>query len=97
MSQSYIYELISWTLFLLFFWNNYTQDAYSKPDLHTGLKHMFLTRVLVGRTCTGTSTLQRPPPGVHSAINGSNVNTARVFVTFDIAQTVGQYHVTFKK
>ena len=78
--------------------SSYSQnDAYSKPDPNTGLKHMFLTRVLVGRTCTGTSTLQRPPPGVHSAINGSDVNTASVFVTFDIAQTVGQYHVSFKK
>jgi len=58
---------------------------------------MFLTRVLVGRTCTGTSALQRPPPGVHSAINGSDVKKASVFVTFDIAQNFPQYHITFKK
>ena len=51
----------------------------------------------MGRTCTGTSALQRPPPGVHSAINGSDVKKASVFVTFDIAQNFPQYHITFKK
>ena len=78
--------------------STYSQNnAYSKPDATTGLKHLFLTRVLVGRTCQGTSTLQRPPLGVHSAINGTNEKTAGIFVTFEISQSFPLYHVTFKK
>ena len=77
--------------------STYSQnDAYSKPDAG-GLKHMFLTRVLVGRTCQGNSGLQRPPPGIHSAMNGADEKKAAIFVTFDVAQSFPQYHVTFKK
>jgi hypothetical protein len=78
--------------------STYSQNnAYSKPDAGTNNKHMFLARVLVGRTCQGTSSLQRPPPGIHSAINGTNEKSAAIFVTFDIAQSFPLYHVTFKK
>jgi len=78
--------------------SSYSQnDAYSKPDVGTGYKHIFLTRVLVGRVCQGKSTLQRPPPGVHSAVNASTANASSVFVTFDQAQNYPLYSITFKK
>ena len=76
--------------------SSYSQsDSYSKPDANTAIKHLFLCRIALGRTVKGTSTLQRPPPGFHSAVN--DMSSMSIMVTFEIAQAYPMYHVTFKK
>ncbi len=75
--------------------SSYSQNnSYSTPDPGTGLKHMFLCRIVAGRQVTGNSRLQRPPPGFHSAVN--NMKSPTIYVTFEIAQACPMYHVTFK-
>jgi hypothetical protein len=76
--------------------SSYSQsDNYSKPDVGTAIKHLFLCRIALGRAVKGTSALQRPPPGFHSAVN--DTTSMSIMVTFEIAQAYPMYHVTFKK
>jgi len=76
--------------------SQYSQsDTYSKPDPGTGIKHIFLTRVICGRETQGSGSLQLPPLGYHSAVN--NTNSPTIVVSFDLAQAYPMYHIAFRR
>ncbi|CAF4055298.1 unnamed protein product [Adineta steineri] len=64
-------------------------DGYTQPDAYK-LRHMFMARVLVGRTTTGNSSTRVCPTGFDTT-GGENI-----FVTYHDAQAYGQYLITYR-
>ena len=65
----------------------------TQPD-DAGARHMFLSRVCVGRSVPGNSNLRRPPAGFHSAVSGEN--PPKTVVIFDFVQAYPMYHITYR-
>ncbi|CAF1164211.1 unnamed protein product [Rotaria sordida] len=67
----------------------YSHD-YAKPNVN-GERHMFLTRVLVGNTTKGNSSMKTCPAGFDSTTDGKHI-----FVTYHDAQAYAEYLITYK-
>ncbi|CAF0778753.1 unnamed protein product [Rotaria sordida] len=63
--------------------------GYTQPDANR-LRHMFMARVLVGRTTVGSSSTRICPPGFDTTGGGN------VFVTYHDAQAYGEYLIVYK-
>ncbi|CAM4799545.1 unnamed protein product [Rotaria magnacalcarata] len=63
--------------------------GYTQPDTHK-LRHMFMARVLVGKTTTGNPSTRVCPRG-YDTTGGNNV-----FVTYHDAQAYGEYLIVYK-
>ncbi|CAF0992466.1 unnamed protein product [Rotaria sordida] len=63
--------------------------GYTQPDANR-LRHMFMARVLVGRTTVGSSSMRICPPGFDTTGGGN------VFVTYHDAQAYGEYLIVYK-
>jgi len=75
-------------------------DMYSKPD-GSGLKRMYLARVLTGIYTEGKEGLKTPPmqPGKPNVLYDSVVNSVsnpKIFVVFNDCQAYPEYLVSFK-
>ena len=77
-------------------------NSYAKPD-HSGLKRMFLARVLVGSYTRGNSEFRRPPPKdprnplenfYDSCVD--DPNNPRLFVIFENNQVYPEYVITYR-
>ena len=56
-----------------------------------GERHMFIARVLIGKTTKGNSSMKTRPIGFDSTTNGSHI-----FVTYHDAQAYAEYLITYK-
>ncbi|CAF1378181.1 unnamed protein product [Rotaria sp. Silwood1] len=68
---------------------NYSH-AFAVPNAK-GERHMFLSRVLIGKTCPGTSFMKMPPDGFHSTTDGTHI-----FVVYHDAQAYAEYLITYE-
>ena len=75
-----------------FAWDSSYFLSYSKPD-SSGVRKMFLARVLVGRCSQGSSSMVKAPQGSHTVVN--NVSSPSIFVVFFIKQAYPEYLITF--
>lgn len=53
-------------------------------------RHMFLSRVLIGKQCLGHNLMKLPDEGCHSSTNGSDI-----FVTYHDAQAYPEYLIVY--
>jgi len=70
--------------------SNYSIRGYCPAD-GSGNKHIYLARVLTGKSAPGQSGLKEPPQGYDSVNSGNST-----FVVFYDAQTYPEYLITFK-
>ncbi|XP_078538549.1 protein mono-ADP-ribosyltransferase PARP14-like [Lissotriton helveticus] len=81
---------------------NYSaQNTYSRPDA-TGMKYMYLTRVLTGLFCTGGHGILTPPAkstkdptDLYDSVT-DNVANPSMFVIFNDVQAYPEYLISFK-
>ncbi|CAF2818262.1 unnamed protein product [Rotaria sp. Silwood2] len=66
-----------------------TSLSYTQPDSN-GLRHMFMARVLVGKTTAGNQSTRICPQGFDTTGGGT------VFVTYHDAQAYGEYLIAFR-
>lgn len=52
---------------------------------------MFVSRVLIGNTCGGNSSMKSPPSGFDSTTDGSHI-----FVTYHDAQAYPEYLIVYQ-
>jgi len=63
---------------------------YAKENSN-GERNMFISRVLIGETTQGKSSMKTPPPGFDSTTDGNHI-----FVTYHDAQAYAEYLITYK-
>ncbi len=68
-------------------WNGVSKEC---DDIEIWWFFLFLARVLVGKTTTGTQATRICPPGFDTTGGGT------VFVTYHDAQAYGEYLITFR-
>ena len=78
-------------------------DRYTGPKKHTGVRWMFLARVLTGRCTQGQKDIVRPPPINNLRPYGDlydscvdNVAKPRVYVIFDNDQCYPEYVISYR-
>ena len=64
--------------------------CYTLPNSN-GERHMFLSCVLVGKTCIGSSAIKTLPDGFHSTTDGDHI-----FVVYHDAQAYAEYLITYR-
>ncbi|CAF4796815.1 unnamed protein product, partial [Rotaria sp. Silwood2] len=64
--------------------------SYATPNAK-GKRHMFLSRVLIGKTYPGTSFMKMPPDGFHSTTGGTHI-----FVVYHDAQAYAEYLIIYE-
>jgi len=64
--------------------------GYAMPN-SVGVRHMFLAKVLTGKSAIGNSSMVVPPPGYDTTTNGTHI-----FVTYHDAQAYAEYLITYK-
>lgn len=76
-------------------------DTYSQPDA-SGMKYMYLARVLVGEYCVGSKGLVVPnqknatdPTDLYDSVT-DNLKKPTLFVIFNDIQAYPEYLITFK-
>jgi hypothetical protein len=65
-------------------------DGYTGPNAN-GERRMFVARVLVGKTTTGTGSMKTRPLGFDSTTDNKHI-----FVTYHDAQAYAEYLITYK-
>ncbi|CAF1397206.1 unnamed protein product [Adineta steineri] len=65
-------------------------SSYSRLD-SSGERTMFLARVLIGKTCIGSSSMKVPPVGFDTTTDGQHI-----FVVYHDASAYGEYLITYK-
>ena len=65
-------------------------NSYAGPDDETGEQHMFVCRVLAGKTTKGDSSMQVRPVGFDSTTDGIHMT-----VTYHDAQAYAEYLITY--
>jgi poly [ADP-ribose] polymerase 10/14/15 len=63
---------------------------YAVPN-SSGERHMFLAKVLTGKSARGDSSMKAPPVGYDSTTNDSNI-----FVVYHDAQAYAEYLIVYK-
>lgn len=77
--------------FGVYFSKNATySNGYALPNSKEE-RHMFVARVLVGKTTRGNSTMKTRPLGFDSTTDGNHI-----FVTYHDAQAYAEYLITYK-
>ncbi|CAF0814856.1 unnamed protein product [Rotaria sordida] len=66
-----------------------TSLSYTQPDSNN-LRHMFMARVLIGKTTAGSQSTRVCPPGFDTTGGGT------MFVTYHDAQAYGEYLIVFR-
>lgn len=56
-----------------------------------GERHMFLAKVLTGKSAIGNSSMKVPPAGYDTTTDGNNI-----FVTYHDAQAYAEYLIVYK-
>lgn len=64
--------------------------SYATPN-SSGERHMFLAKVLTGKSAIGNSSMKVPPVGYDSTTDGKNI-----FVTYHDAQAYAEYLIVYK-
>ncbi|CAF1061968.1 unnamed protein product [Didymodactylos carnosus] len=64
--------------------------SYATPN-SLGERHMFLAKVLTGKSAIGNSSMNVPPAGYDSTTDGNNI-----FVTYHDAQAYAEYLIVYK-
>ena len=77
------------------------QDKYSVPD-SSGLRYMFVCRVIIGEYTLGNKDMKTAPPltpGSNAVFDTlvENVKSPTIFVALTDAQAYPEYLITFKK
>ena len=76
-----------------------SSTTYSRPN-GSGIQHMFLVRVVVGKYCLGKRDEPAPPPRKGHLLYDTTVNdmaNPAIFVTYHDAQVYPEYLVKFKQ
>lgn len=64
---------------------------YAEPTPETGIRHMFLVRVLAGRSTLGHSSMITPPPSYHST-----TGEGHIIVTYHDDQAYAEYLIKYR-
>ncbi|CAF3972280.1 unnamed protein product [Rotaria sp. Silwood2] len=70
--------------------NTAYSHSYTKPNAN-GERCMFVSRVLIGKTTKGNSSMKTRPLGFDSTTDGNHI-----FVTYHDAQAIAEYLITYK-